>query len=120
MIGTSRSADKLEKLKPCTVSTPRSSPAATVSGPRLHTVIGEKGVDMIVDNIGGDVLGALHRGHARLAAATCTIGRMSGVLKGELERRSPRRVIACIFTASATGCAARRSAPNRCAASSPI
>jgi len=55
-IGTSRSAEKLEKLK----------------------------VDMIVDNIGGNIFPACLNALA-VGGRFVTIGRMSGVLKGELD-----------------------------------
>src|SRR5436305_1448837 len=44
---------------------------------------GENGVDMIVDNIGGDVLAPCLEAMA-VGGRYVTIGRMSGVLKGEL------------------------------------
>ena len=82
VIGTSRSADKLEKLKPYGLD------AGVVTGSggfaaAIAPVIGEKGVDMIVDNIGGDVLAPCIEAMA-VGGRYVTIGRMSGVLKGEL------------------------------------
>src|SRR5947199_7476 len=80
VIGTSRSAEKLEKLKPYGLD------AGVVTGSdgfgdRIAPVIGEKGVNMIVDNIGGDVLAPCIEALA-VGGRYVTIGRMSGVLKG--------------------------------------
>jgi NADPH:quinone reductase len=92
VIGTSRSADKLEKLKPYGLD------AGVVTGSdgfgaAIAPVIGEKGVDMIVDNIGGDVLAPCIEALA-VGGRFVTIGRMSGVLKGELDvdRLAERRL----------------------------
>jgi len=89
VIGTSRSTDKLERLKPCGLD------AGVVTGSNgfgaaITSAIGEKGVDMIVDNIGGDVLAPCIEALA-VGGRYVTIGRMSGVLKGELDvdRRRP-------------------------------
>lgn len=82
VIGTSRSAEKLEKLKAHGLD------AGIVAGSdgfgaALAPAIGEKGVDMIVDNVGGDVLAPCIDALA-VGGRYVTIGRMSGVLKGEL------------------------------------
>jgi NADPH:quinone reductase len=92
VIGTSRSADKLERLKPYGLD------AGVVTGSNgfgaaITSAIGEKGVDMIVDNIGGDVLAPCIEALA-VGGRYVTIGRMSGVLKGELDvdRLAERRL----------------------------
>ena len=82
-IGTSRSAEKLEKLKGYGLA------AGVVTGSdgfgdAIARVIGEDGVDMIVDNIGGDVFAPCLNALA-VGGRFVTIGRMSGVLKGELD-----------------------------------
>jgi NADPH:quinone reductase len=92
IIGTSRSAEKLEKLKPYGLD------AGIVTGSdgfgaALAPVIGDNGVDMIVDNIGGDVLAPCIAALA-VGGRYVTIGRMSGVLKAELDvdRLAERRL----------------------------
>ena len=82
-IGTSRSAEKLEKLKEYGLD------AGVVTGSdgfgdAIARVIGADGVDMIVDNIGGDIFPACLNALA-VGGRFVTIGRMSGVLKGELD-----------------------------------
>jgi NADPH:quinone reductase-like Zn-dependent oxidoreductase len=116
VIGTSRSAEKLHRLKALGLD------AGVVTGSEgfgaaIARVIGEKGVDMVVDNIGGDVLAPCLEALA-VGGRFVTIGRMSGVTKGELDvdRLAER---ACTSTSSATGCAPRRSAPNQPSASPP-
>ena len=82
-IGTSRSAEKLEKLKEYGLD----DGVVTGSdgfGAAIAQVIGEDGVDMIVDNIGGDVFAPCLDALA-VGGRFVTIGRMSGVLKGELD-----------------------------------
>lgn len=83
VIGTSRSAEKIEKLKgyglDAGVVTGSDGFAAAIAG-----IIGENGVDMIVDNIGGDVFPACLQALA-VGGRFVTIGRMSGVLNGELD-----------------------------------
>jgi NADPH:quinone reductase-like Zn-dependent oxidoreductase len=83
VIGTSRSAEKIEKLKGYGLD------AGVVTGndgfgAAIAAVIGEDGVDMIVDNIGGDVFPACLQALA-VGGRFVTIGRMSGMLKGELD-----------------------------------
>jgi NADPH:quinone reductase len=83
VIGTSRSPDKLERLKACGLD------SAVVTGSQgfgeaISRVIGERGVDMVVDNIGGDVLVPCLEALA-VGGGFVTIGRMSGVTKGELD-----------------------------------
>ena len=83
VIGTSRSAEKIEKLKGHGLDTgivTGSDGFAQVVG----RVVGEEGVDMIVDNTGGDVFPACLQALA-VGGRFVTIGRMSGVLKGELD-----------------------------------
>ncbi len=83
VIGTSRSAEKIEKLKGYGLDT------GIVTGSdgfaqAIGRVVGEDGVDMIVDNIGGDVFPACLQALA-VGGRFVTIGRMSGVLKSELD-----------------------------------
>jgi NADPH:quinone reductase len=83
VIGTSRSAEKLARLKPhgldVGVVTGSDGFAAV-----LAPAIGKAGVDMVVDNIGGDVLAPLINALA-IGGRYVTIGRMSGVTTGELD-----------------------------------
>jgi len=83
VIGTSRSADKLEKLKGHGLDVGVIT-GSDGFGAALAHAIGEKGVDMIVDNIGADVLAPCIEALA-VGGRYVTIGRMSGVLKGELD-----------------------------------
>jgi NADPH:quinone reductase-like Zn-dependent oxidoreductase len=83
VIGTSRSADKLEKLKGHGLDLGIVT-ASEGFGAALASAIGENGVDMIVDNIGADVLAPCVAVLA-VGGRYVTIGRMSGVLKGELD-----------------------------------
>jgi len=92
VIGTSRSTEKLEILQRHGLD------VGVVTGSdgfaeAIARVIGDKGVDMIVDNIGGDVL-APCIGALAVGGRFVTIGRMSGVLKGELDvdRLAERRL----------------------------
>jgi len=92
VIGTSRSAEKLERLKTLGLD------AGVVTGSEgfgaaISRVIAEKGVDMVVDNIGGDVLAPCLEALA-VGGRFVTIGRMSGVTKGELDvdRLAERRL----------------------------
>jgi NADPH:quinone reductase len=83
VIGTSRSAEKLEKLKAAGLD------AGIVTGSdglaaALAPVAGEKGVDMIVDNIGADVLGSAVEA-LNVGGRYVSIGRMGGVTKAELD-----------------------------------
>jgi NADPH2:quinone reductase len=83
VIGTSRSAEKLEKLKGHGLDLGIVT-GSDGFGVALAPAIGEKGVDMIVDNIGADVLAPCIEALA-VGGRYVTIGRMSGVLKGELD-----------------------------------
>jgi len=92
VIGTSRSAEKLERLKTHGLD------GAVVTGSEgfgeaISRVIGDQGVDMVVDNIGADVLGPCLDALA-VGGRFVTIGRMSGVTKGELDvdRMAERRL----------------------------
>ena len=92
VIGTSRSAEKLEKLKAHGLD------AGVVTGSdgfgaAIAPVIGDNGVDMVVDNIGGDVLAPCIEALA-VGGRYVSIGRMSGVLTGELnvDRMAERRL----------------------------
>jgi len=92
VIGTSRSATKLETLKAHGLDLGIVT-GADGFGPAIAAAIGDKGVDMIVDNIGGDVLAPCIAALA-VGGRFVTIGRMSGVLKGELDvdRLAERRL----------------------------
>jgi NADPH2:quinone reductase len=83
VIGTSRSAAKLDKLKGHGLDLGIVT-ASEGFGAALASAIGENGVDMIVDNIGADVLAPCVAVLA-VGGRYVTIGRMSGVLKGELD-----------------------------------
>ncbi len=92
VIGTSRSADKLERLKAPGLD------AGVVTGSdgfgeAISRQIGDDGVDMIVDNIGADVLAPCLDALA-VGGRFVTIGRMSGVTRGELDvdRLAERRL----------------------------
>jgi NADPH2:quinone reductase len=82
VIGTSRSPAKLERLKAhgldVGIVTGSEGFAAAIA-----PAIGD-GVDMVVDNIGGDVLAPLVAALA-VGGRYVTIGRMSGVTQGELD-----------------------------------
>jgi NADPH:quinone reductase len=83
VIGTSRSAAKLERLKAHGLD------VAIVTGSQgfgeaISPVIGEGRVDMVVDNIGADVLAPCLKALA-VGGRFATIGRMSSVTKGELD-----------------------------------
>jgi len=83
VIGTSRSAAKLERLKAHGLD--RGVVTGSEGfGEAVSRVIGDKGMDMAVDNIGGDVLGPCLKILA-VGGRFVTIGRMSGVTKGELD-----------------------------------
>jgi len=92
VIGTSRSAEKLERLKRHGLDVGVVTDSAGF-GVAIAPVIGENGVDMIVDNVGGDVLAPSIDALA-VGGRFVTIGRMSGVLKGELDvdRLAERRL----------------------------
>ena len=83
VIGTSRSAAKLDKLKAHGLDLGVVT-GSDGFGAALAPAIGERGVDMIVDNIGADVLAPCIAALA-VGGRYVTIGRMSGVLKGELD-----------------------------------
>src|SRR5205823_3272629 len=92
VIGTSRSAEKLERLKAYGLD------AGIVTGSEgfgtaLSRVMGGGGVNMVVDNIGGDVLAPCLEALA-VGGRYVTIGRMSGITKGELDvdRLAERRL----------------------------
>jgi len=92
VIGTSRSAEKLERLKRHGLDVGVVTDSAGF-GAAIAPVIGENGVDMIVDNVGGDVLAPSIDALA-VGGRFVTIGRMSGVLTGELDvdRLAERRL----------------------------
>jgi NADPH:quinone reductase-like Zn-dependent oxidoreductase len=83
VIGTSRSAEKLERLKA------QGLDVGVVTGVEgfgeaVSRVIGERGVDMVVDNIGADVLEPCLKALA-VGGRFVTIGRMSGATKAEFD-----------------------------------
>src|SRR6266581_131241 len=92
VIGTSRSADKLERLKSHGLDVGIVT-GSDGFGAAIVKAIGDDGVDMAVDNIGGDVLAPCIEALA-VGGRFVTIGRMSGVLKGELDvdRLAERRL----------------------------
>lgn len=92
VIGTSRSADKLAKLKAHGLDVGIVT-GSDGFGEAIAPAIGERGVDMIIDNIGGDVLAPCIAALA-VGGRFVTIGRMSGVLKGDLDvdRLAERRL----------------------------
>jgi NADPH:quinone reductase-like Zn-dependent oxidoreductase len=92
VIGTSRSAEKLELLEAYGLD----HGVVTGSegfGEAISRVIGDQGVDMVVDNIGGDVLVPCLNALA-VGGRFVTIGRMSGVTKSEIDvdRLAERRL----------------------------
>src|SRR5271169_593418 len=92
VIGTSRSADKLERLKAHGLD--RGVVTGSEGfGEALSRVIGDDEVDVVVDNIGADVLAPCLNALA-VGGRFVTIGRMSGVTKGELDvdRLAERRL----------------------------
>ena len=92
VIGTSRSAEKLQRLEghglDVGIVTGSDGFGAAIAG-----AVGENGVDMVVDNIGGDVLAPSIAALA-VGGRFVTIGRMSGVTTGELDvdRLAERRM----------------------------
>ena len=83
VIGTSRSADKLEKLKAHGLD------VAVVTGVEgmgeaVKAAAGAAGVDMVVDNIGADALAPCMEA-MNVGGRFCTIGRMSGVHTAEFD-----------------------------------
>ena len=83
VIGTSRSAEKLERLKAHGLDVGVVT-GAEGFGEAVSRVIGDAGVDMVVDNIGADVLEPCLKALA-VGGRFVTIGRMSGVTKAELD-----------------------------------
>ncbi len=92
VIGTSRSAAKLERLKAHGLDMGVVA-GAEGFGEAISRVIGNNGVDMVVDNIGADVLEPCLKALA-VGGRFVTIGRMSGVTKAELDvdRLAERRL----------------------------
>lgn len=92
VIGTSRSADKLEKLKAHGLD------VAVVTGvdgmgEAVKEAAGPAGIDMVVDNIGADAL-APCMDAMNVGARFCTIGRMSGIHTAEfnIDRLAEKRL----------------------------
>ena len=81
VIGTSRSAEKLERLKPHGLDI---GVVTGVDGMReaVTAAAGPAGIDMVVDNIGADAL-APCLDALNVGGRFCTIGRMSGVHTAE-------------------------------------
>ena len=92
VIGTSRSADKLERLKAHGLDVGIAT-GSEGFGEALSRAIGADGVDMVVDNIGAEVLAPCLNALA-VGGRFVTIGRMSGVTKSELDvdRLAERRL----------------------------
>jgi NADPH:quinone reductase len=82
VIGTSRSAEKLEKLKAHGLDVPVVTGVEGM-GEAVKAAAGEAGVDMVVDNIGADAL-APCMDAMNVGGRFCTIGRMSGVHTAEM------------------------------------
>lgn len=82
VIGTSRSADKLDRLKAHGLDVGVVADAAGL-GAALKDAAGPKGIDMVVDNIGADALAACLDA-LNVGGRFVTIGRMSGVHTAEL------------------------------------
>jgi len=83
VIGTSRSAEKLERLTAHGLDVGIAT-GSEGFGEAISRVIGDDGVDMVVDNIGADVLAPCLKALA-VGGRFVTIGRMSGVTEGELD-----------------------------------
>jgi NADPH2:quinone reductase len=83
VIGTSRSAEKLERLKAHGLDVGVVT-GAEGFGEAVSRVVGDAGVDMVVDNIGADVLEPCLKALA-VGGRFVTIGRMSGVTKAEFD-----------------------------------
>jgi len=81
VIGTSRSAEKLERLKPYGLDI---GVVTGVDGMReaVTAAAGAAGIDMVVDNIGADALAPCFDA-LNVGGRFCTIGRMSGVHTAE-------------------------------------
>ncbi|HEY1797829.1 MAG TPA: zinc-binding dehydrogenase [Stellaceae bacterium] len=92
VIGTSRSAEKLERLKAYGLDVGVVTGADGLAE-SVKAAAGDKGVDMVVDNIGADAMqGCLDT--LNVGGRMVTIGRMSGVHSGELniDRFAERRL----------------------------
>jgi NADPH:quinone reductase-like Zn-dependent oxidoreductase len=83
VIGTSRSGEKLERLKAHGLDVGVVT-GAEGFGEAVSRVIGDQGVDMVVDNIGADVLEPCLKALA-VGGRFVTIGRMSGATKAEFD-----------------------------------
>jgi NADPH:quinone reductase len=92
VIGSSRSAAKLERLQEHGLDVGVLT-GSDGFGAAIAPHIGENGIDMVVDNIGGDVLAACVAALG-VGGRYVTIGRMSGVTVGELDvdRLAERRL----------------------------
>jgi NADPH2:quinone reductase len=82
VIGTSRSAEKLAKLKAHGLDIPVVTGVEGM-GEAVKAAAGPAGVDMVVDNIGADAL-APCMDALNVGGRFCTIGRMSGVHTTEM------------------------------------
>jgi NADPH:quinone reductase-like Zn-dependent oxidoreductase len=83
VIGTSRSAEKLDRLKAHGLDVGVVTGAEGFGG-AVSRAIGERGVDMVVDNIGADVFEPCLKALA-VGGRFVTIGRMSGATKAEFD-----------------------------------
>lgn len=83
VIGTSRSAEKLAKLKEHGLDIPVVT-GVDGMGEAVKAAAGPAGVDMVVDNIGADAL-APCMDALNVGGRFCTIGRMSGVHASEMD-----------------------------------
>jgi NADPH2:quinone reductase len=82
VIGTSRSAEKLAKLKAHGLDIPVVTGVEGM-GEAVKAAAGPAGVDMVVDNIGADALDPCMDA-LNVGGRFCTIGRMSGVHTSEM------------------------------------
>lgn len=82
VIGTSRSAEKLKKLKAHGLDIPVVTGVEGL-GEAVKAAAGPAGVDMVVDNIGADALDPCMDA-LNVGGRFCTIGRMSGVHTAEM------------------------------------
>jgi NADPH:quinone reductase len=82
VIGTSRSAEKLAKLKAYGLDIPVVTGVDGMAE-AVKAAAGEAGVDMVVDNIGADALAPCIDA-MNVGGRFCTIGRMSGVHTAEM------------------------------------
>jgi len=92
VIGTSRSADKLAKLKAHGLDVAVETGVGGMAE-AVKAAAGPAGIDMVVDNIGADALEPCLEA-MNVGGRFCTIGRMSGVHIAEfnIDRLAERRL----------------------------